>query len=309
MSSFSRWKMFWFWLSSFFRNSFYHLWNHRPLLPCASLDEIILAGNSPLNLAKLLIGRKMVNRSNILGYYFSRKQIKHQGDRFTSAGRSGINYIADVGDGPKTLILIAHHDAVPGSPGANDNASSVGILLSLIDQVEVPQGVRVRFLFPDQEENGMIGSREYVKMYPPTEDVVGVLSLELCGIGNAVVLVDVQKPTTFLTRVVAGLDKDGLILDKTYFIVDSMSFQSDHLSFCGHDIPSYCFSIMPREGADELRGYVQHPWKGRMKMLLSGIPKPFDTYHRSTDSIESLEESALELAVTSLQSIITSLDS
>ena len=33
------------------------------------------------------------------------------------------------------LVLCAHHDAVPGSPGANDNAAAVGILLHLIPRL------------------------------------------------------------------------------------------------------------------------------------------------------------------------------
>ena len=52
------------------------------------------------------------------------------------------------------LVLCAHHDAVPGSPGANDNAAAVGMLLHLIPRLRprIPRGWRVRLLFTAAEE-------------------------------------------------------------------------------------------------------------------------------------------------------------
>ena len=44
---------------------------------------------------------------------------------------AGVNLFVDLGPGPRTLLLASHHDAVPGSPGANDNAAAVGILYAL----------------------------------------------------------------------------------------------------------------------------------------------------------------------------------
>jgi Zn-dependent M28 family amino/carboxypeptidase len=42
------------------------------------------------------------------------------------------NVVARLGDGPKTLRVIgAHYDAVAGTPGADDNASAVAVLLEL----------------------------------------------------------------------------------------------------------------------------------------------------------------------------------
>ena len=58
-----------------------------------------------------------------------------------------------------------HHVAVPGSPGANDNAASVAILLALRERVlrGVRPGLRVRLLFPACEELGYLGARHYVR--------------------------------------------------------------------------------------------------------------------------------------------------
>lgn len=305
MAGFSRLVILFFWVWSRIRNPAYRMLNRKPLPWPTRVGEVLEAGSSPLNLARLLIGR--VDRAKALEDYFQRKGVRYQSERFERSGRKGVNYIVNVGDGPKTLILIAHHDAIPGSPGANDNASSVAVLLSLLERIRVPESLRVRFLFPDHEENGMVGSQEYVERHPPTKDVIGVLSLELCGIGNAVVIVDVTKPTEFLDKASRGLEKMGLELEKTYFLVEPIPLQSDHRSFRGFDLPTYCFAVMPNHEANLLRDYVKHPLKGMVRMISSGAPKPFDTYHRSTDTFESLEASALDLAVLALQAIIAAL--
>ena len=53
----------------------------------------------------------------------------------------------------------AHHDAVPGSPGANDNAAAVGILRALGVRLvaDPPRRLRVRLAFFAGEERAMLG--------------------------------------------------------------------------------------------------------------------------------------------------------
>lgn len=66
---------------------------------------------------------------------------------------------------PDVVIeLVAHHDTVPGSPGADDNASGVAALLEVARVVaEGPAPERtVRFVFVAMEERGLTGSRVHV---------------------------------------------------------------------------------------------------------------------------------------------------
>jgi hypothetical protein len=53
--------------------------------------------------------------------------------------------------GRKTLLFSAHYDAVKGSPGANDNASGVAVLLGLCQKVKNVQ-IPIRVIFFDREE-------------------------------------------------------------------------------------------------------------------------------------------------------------
>ncbi|PYM80848.1 MAG: hypothetical protein DME09_18380, partial [Candidatus Rokuibacteriota bacterium] len=111
---------------------------------------------SPLDLARLLEGRSNVEREALLGRYLAARGVRFETERFATFEGAGANYVAEVGAGPRTLVLIAHHDAVPGSPGANDNAAAVGILLRLLDRVAAapPPRLTLRFLFTAAEELG-----------------------------------------------------------------------------------------------------------------------------------------------------------
>src|SRR5205814_4718380 len=116
--------------------------------------------------------------------YLTVRQIPFTTHRFETFEGRGDNFAVDVGQGDRVLVLIAHHDAVPGSPGANDNGAAVGILLHLLTRtLSVAPSLRVRFLFPACEELGYLGTRAYVRDVAAT-GVIGVLSLELCGIGD-----------------------------------------------------------------------------------------------------------------------------
>ena len=77
-------------------------------------------------------------------------------------GIEGLNLILEIPGkqaGPPILIG-AHYDSVPGSPGADDNASGVAALMELARRfVEDPPGRPVWLVAFDLEEWGMRGSR------------------------------------------------------------------------------------------------------------------------------------------------------
>lgn len=53
----------------------------------------------------------------------------------------------------KRLLFSAHYDAFRGSPGANDNASGVAVLLGLCHKLR-HRRIPVRIVFFDREERG-----------------------------------------------------------------------------------------------------------------------------------------------------------
>ncbi|MDJ0717362.1 MAG: M20/M25/M40 family metallo-hydrolase [Prochloraceae cyanobacterium] len=84
----------------------------------------------------------------------------------------------------KPLILIgAHYDAVPGTPGADDNATGVAVLLELAREfVAKPLKYPVQLVAFDMEEYGMVGSGEYASFLKEKKQPIRLmLSLEMLG--------------------------------------------------------------------------------------------------------------------------------
>jgi hypothetical protein len=78
------------------------------------------------------------------------------------------NVFGDLGpaDGP-LLMVCAHHEASPGSPGAYDNASGVGVILEMAERLaSAGCGARLRFVGWGGHEFGILGSQWYAENHP-----------------------------------------------------------------------------------------------------------------------------------------------
>jgi len=169
-------------------------WGHRtpPLEPLGLDAYRALASPGPLDLVRLLAGRPNAHRARVLEAALSARGAAVTQARYRTIEGAGVNLFAEVGGPGPVLLLAAHHDAVPGSPGANDNAAGVGVLVALWSRLRAdpPRRLTVRLGFFGGEERAMLGSRAYARR-AAIGDLLGVVSLELCGIGDALALWDV----------------------------------------------------------------------------------------------------------------------
>jgi Zn-dependent M28 family amino/carboxypeptidase len=277
-----------------------------PLPPPVPLADVATRGDEPLALTALLEGRDNAEREAATAWYLDRLGATVSCHAFSTFEGGGRNFSVDLGGGDRTVVLIAHHDAVPGSPGANDNAAAVGVLLHLLPRLKVPPSLRVRLLFPAAEELGYLGARVYVRENP-LQGIAGVLSLELCGIGDSLVLWDAGPETPFLRGVTGALEGLGLRRDEGYHVVGRIPvFGSDHRAFAAAGIPAYGLSVVPMAQAEPLRRFVLSPLRSA---LLHGVrrPPPFDTYHTSGDASSTLDARALDLVTNALRAIVSDL--
>jgi len=86
-----------------------------------------------LDLVKKLENKSNEERKNSIIKILKSKKIKYKIDNYNYYGNFGINIIVEFGKGNKYSIASAHYDVVPGSPGANDDASAISVLFKLID--------------------------------------------------------------------------------------------------------------------------------------------------------------------------------
>ena len=87
--------------------------------------------------------------------------------------------------GKGSILLLAHSDTVPGSPGTLDNAVGVA---TLIEIARTHRGKDLCLGFPDQEELGLIGSahlaQQIEKWHPDRSQLKVVIALDLVGHGD-----------------------------------------------------------------------------------------------------------------------------
>lgn len=97
----------------------------------------------------------------------------------------GVNIFAQrQGTDPQagSILVAAHYDTVPASPGADDNASGVAVVLEvarLLGSRPTPRTLQLAFF--DREELGLLGSRAFVANEKHLENLQGVLVLDMVG--------------------------------------------------------------------------------------------------------------------------------
>jgi hypothetical protein len=279
-----------------------------PMPPPAGLPLDAVLGDpdpDPFRLAQVFEGRSNPERQALVARYLAARGIAFAVHRVTGLAGPGENYIVDVGKGARVLMLIAHHDAVPGSPGANDNAAAVGILLAQLARVRAgpPPPLRVRFLFTAAEELGYLGARAYAREVP-TAELAGVVSLELCGVGDSPVLWDAVHDSPLTSAFSVAMETLGYRRDESYHVVGRVpGFGSDHRAFAALGVPACGLTMVPLVHAEALRRFIFQPWRSLLRER-GRRPPPFDTYHTARDCSASLDPRALERVMRALDALI-----
>ncbi|MBA3371480.1 MAG: M20/M25/M40 family metallo-hydrolase, partial [Thermoleophilaceae bacterium] len=106
----------------------------------------------------------------------------------TTAGTTR-NVIAEIGPASGPVAMAGGHlDSVPAGPGINDNGSGVATLLEVARTFGPRPPGRVRLGFWAGEEEGLVGSRRYVRELSEDErrTIATYLNLDMVGSPNAV---------------------------------------------------------------------------------------------------------------------------
>ena len=145
------------------------------------------------------------------------------------------NVIAEIGprSGPVAMAG-AHLDSVPGGPGINDNGSGVATLLEVARAFGPRPPGRVRLAFWGAEEEGLIGSRRYVRRLSDAQrdEIHAYLNLDMVGSPNAVAAVysdGDRRLGRLLRRVHPGPERGILVGNRS----DSSAFQGAGLPING----------------------------------------------------------------------------
>ncbi len=95
----------------------------------------------------------------------------------------GLNLPAQISSSKPPILIGAHYDTVPGSVGADDNATGIAVLLELARSLSAqPIQYPVHLVAFDLEEFGLVGSRHYAEnLRRQNQSLRLMISLEMLG--------------------------------------------------------------------------------------------------------------------------------
>lgn len=138
------------------------------------------------------------------------------------------------------LVIGAHYDAFPGSPGANDNASGMAVLLALAQELSRSGCDKaVEVVFFDAEESGRAGSIAYLAECS-SEEVAGMVNLDVCGYGDTL-CVRCMKKTPLLRNFTDKARLHRFDGEEVCYLPDS-----DDKTFTKAHIPALSVAMLPR---------------------------------------------------------------
>jgi len=214
----------------------------------------------------------------------------------------------------KRLIISAHYDVVKGSPGANDDASGVSVLLGLCQELRAVKAP-VKIVFFDREEAwlrtpilrlGLLGSLCYA-FTTNMRNISAVYNLEFCGVGDCLAIWPIAHNENTLSafkQITAASDRIRLPYKSAN--IPWMLMSSDHLSFRLRGFPNVLtLSLLPSDGIKAiektLAGTNLYNIVFRHRPIM---PEPLSVVHTSKDTSSNLNENSLNLVLKLLIEVI-----
>ncbi len=233
-------------------------------------------------------------------------------ETFEGGGRAGpmqgSNVVVTIGDGPKEILLTAHYDAVKlrdgtMSQGVVDNAGSV---VALIEAAKIlkdkPLTHRVRVIFFDQEELGLIGARKWIEAHG-IANVAAVVNSDVAAYGDTMMYGQNNgAQSAFVTRAVQELCAERAMQCVGFPVYPP----SDDRAFSAAGAPVVSLGFQDEVGAHQM-------WLafngGEDKGLAEGFtPKVFRVIHTKDDAVEAVEGATIATAGATYAALIQKLD-
>lgn len=205
----------------------------------------------------------------------------------------GRNIVVTIGEGPETIVIGAHYDAarIPDgslSRGAVDNAASSVMLVRLAESVRAESlPLRVRFVWFDMEELGLIGSARYVAQHS-TERLAAMLNFDINAFGDTVVFgpSDTKENAALRRTLVQTCANEDLPC-----VGFSRMPPGDDRNFVKAGVPTISIGIIPALQVHQL--WLMMNAVGNSGLAEGFVPAIFKTLHSADDTVDKLNEQTM----------------
>lgn len=256
---------------------------------------------------------------------FADNKLEFQKQEFSYSGHLATNLVGilpGVDTGNKIFIIGAHWDAVKESPGADDNASGVAGMLEVMRVLSKYKFHHsIYFVAFDMEEEGLFGSKEFVKKLRENNLPMDGLYINLDMIGYYSVQPNSQSFPSALKNIFPAAYKEVSGDNfKGDFILNTMNENSESLGkyfdSCAHvyvpDLQVISL-VVPDDGKIAPNSFraSDHStfWDAKMKAISigdTGDNRNFN-YHSPDDVIEKVDISFVEQVVKALTTTLATL--
>ncbi|MGH7028093.1 M28 family metallopeptidase [Brevundimonas sp.] len=237
-------------------------------------------------------------------------------ETFEGGGRAGpmqgsnvvVTLGPDTGAGAKEILLTAHYDAVKlrdgtMSQGVIDNAGSVVALIGAAKILrDKPLTHRVRVIFFDQEELGLIGARKWIEAHG-VANVAAVVNSDVAAYGDTMMYGQNNgAQSAFVTRAAQELCAERAMQCVGFPVYPP----SDDRAFSAAGAPVVSLGFQDEIGAHQM-------WLafngGETNGLAEGfVPQVFRVIHSKDDVIEAVEGATIATAGATYAALIQKLD-
>jgi Zn-dependent M28 family amino/carboxypeptidase len=259
-----------------------------------------------LDYVRALEGHASAQRGHLVRTFLQGSGIAYQLHQYAT----GSNIIIPPQQRPYVAVS-AHFDVVPGSPGANDNASAIAVIAGLLARFEAQptSHIGVGFFIFDEEETGLVGSQAYVDEVG-TDQLLGLINLEMLGAGEHLALWPLrpdERGRIWETTEASCADL-GVQAARFHRILNTADHESFHTR--GYQEAFTLTAISDGDLATAAHYYKAMEFDVDEETLMDimyGAPL-FRHYHRPSDRSEHLNEASLQRAVAVIEATIRRLD-
>jgi aminopeptidase S len=232
--------------------------------------------------------------------------VEYKLEEFSATTRSGrevkgTNIIATIPNAKaaRTVMVGAHYDRVAVGKGAIDNASGTGAIIELLRAFKSTpaKNIAVTVGFWDQEEVGLVGSREFVKSRSNGGLPAVYINFDVYGAGDTIWLWSTDAEAEFAKAFTSAAEaaKYGHLVSADYP-------PSDHRSFAVPGVQSYSFSLGPAGEAKNIINLL----KGQADP--ANMPKVMTIIHTEKDQLGEIDAAAVVRSLGVVEAAIRKLD-